>query len=54
MPMIRNACKPVWLALERAKIDPAEKTRLETGTMPPGEVAKRLRDWLAENGAPAR
>ena len=46
--------QPVWLALERAKTDPAEKTRLETGTMPPGEVAKRLRNWLAANGAPTR
>lgn len=45
---------PVWLALERAKTDPAEKSRLETGIIPPGDVAKRLQDWLAENGAPTR
>jgi diadenosine tetraphosphate (Ap4A) HIT family hydrolase len=46
--------QPVWLALERAKTDPAEKARLETGTVPLGEVRSRLRDWLHANGAPAR
>jgi diadenosine tetraphosphate (Ap4A) HIT family hydrolase len=46
--------KPVWIALERADTDPAEKARLQTGTLPPAEVAKRLRDWLAANGAPTR
>jgi diadenosine tetraphosphate (Ap4A) HIT family hydrolase len=46
--------QPVWLALERAKTEPAEKARLETGSVPPGEVVKRLRDWLAANGAPAQ
>jgi diadenosine tetraphosphate (Ap4A) HIT family hydrolase len=43
---------PVWLALERAKTDPAEKLRLETGTVPPAEVRARLRDWLTANQAP--
>jgi diadenosine tetraphosphate (Ap4A) HIT family hydrolase len=38
--------QPVWLALERARTDPAEKTRLETGTVPPAEVVTRLRNWL--------
>jgi diadenosine tetraphosphate (Ap4A) HIT family hydrolase len=47
--------QPVWLALERAKSDPAEKQRLETGIVPPAEVARRLRDWLKQHnvaGAP--
>jgi len=43
--------QPVWLALERAKTEPAEKTRLETGTIPPAEVAQRLRDWLKHHHA---
>ncbi|MBY0458817.1 MAG: HIT family protein [Gemmataceae bacterium] len=44
--------QPVWLALERAKTDPAEKKRLETGTVPVAEVRARLRRWLEENDAP--
>ena len=44
--------QPVWLALERAKTDPAEKARLETGTIPVADVRSRLRDWLAAHGAP--
>ena len=43
--------QPVWLALERARTDPAEKTRLETGTVPPAEVVTRLRDWLKHHHA---
>lgn len=43
--------QPVWLALERARTDPAEKTRLETGTIPPAEVAQRVRDWLKQHHA---
>lgn len=43
---------PVWLALERAKTDPSEKARLETGTVPPAEARARLRDWLTANHAP--
>ncbi|MDY3563072.1 HIT family protein [Gemmata sp. JC673] len=46
--------QPVWLALERAKTDPAEKHRLETGTVPPDEVRERLRAWLTANNAPRR
>jgi diadenosine tetraphosphate (Ap4A) HIT family hydrolase len=46
--------QPVWLALERAKSDPVEKQRLETGTIAPEAVVKRLRDWLSANGAPTR
>ncbi len=44
--------QPVWLALERAKTDPAEKLRLETGSVPLDEVRSRLRAWLTANGAP--
>jgi diadenosine tetraphosphate (Ap4A) HIT family hydrolase len=46
--------QPVWIALERAKTDAAEKTRLETGAVPPAEVVTRLRDWLSAHGAPSR
>ncbi|AWM36793.1 HIT domain protein [Gemmata obscuriglobus] len=46
--------QPVWLALERAKTDAAEKRRLETGTAPPDEVRERLRAWLTANNAPRR
>ena len=46
--------EPVWLALERAKTDPAEKIRLETGRFSADDVAKRLREWLAGHGAPTR
>ncbi|WP_171469601.1 HIT family protein [Frigoriglobus tundricola] len=44
--------QPVWIALERAKTDPAEKRRLETGTVPPDEVRARLRAWLTAHNAP--
>jgi diadenosine tetraphosphate (Ap4A) HIT family hydrolase len=43
---------PVWLALERAKSDPAEKLRLETGTVPLPEVRACLQRWLTANSAP--
>src|SRR5438045_2689989 len=46
--------RPVWFALERADADPAEKRRLETGTVPRAEAAGRLREWLRANSAPAR
>lgn len=46
--------QPVWLALERAKTDPNEKRRLETGTVPVAEVRDRLRAWLRANYAPER
>ena len=45
--------RPVWFATDRAESDPAEKSRLETGTVPRREAVARLRDWLAANGAPA-
>lgn len=44
--------QPVWIALERAKTDPAEKERLETGRMPVEDVRTRLRDWLTAHNAP--
>jgi diadenosine tetraphosphate (Ap4A) HIT family hydrolase len=44
--------QPVWVALERAKTDTAEKRRLETGRVPVEEVRARLRDWLTKQGAP--
>lgn len=46
--------QPVWLALERAKTDPAEKERLMKGTIPLDEVRERLRAWLTQNNAPRR
>ena len=44
--------QPVWLALERAKTDRAERHRLETGSVAPDEVRARLRAWLTAHGAP--
>ena len=44
--------RPVWFALEKADADPAEKRRLETGTVPRAEAVARLREWLRENYAP--
>lgn len=38
--------KPAWLALERAERDPAERVRLQTGTLPRPETIRRLRDEL--------
>ncbi len=38
--------KPVWLALDRADRDLAERTRLETGPLPRAEIAARLRERL--------
>ena len=46
--------RPVWFALDRAEHDPAEKARLETGTVPRPEAVARLREWLRANGAPHR
>lgn len=43
--------KPVWLALDRAERDLAEKQRLETGTVPREEVAERLRTWLKQRAS---
>lgn len=44
--------RPVWLALDRAERDPAEKARLETGRIPRAEAVARLREWFTKH-APA-
>ncbi len=44
--------QPVWLALERAKTDAAEKRRLESGRIPAEEVCRRLQTWLSTHNAP--
>jgi diadenosine tetraphosphate (Ap4A) HIT family hydrolase len=44
--------RPVWFALEKADAGPAEKARLETGTVPRAEAVARLREWLKTSGAP--
>jgi diadenosine tetraphosphate (Ap4A) HIT family hydrolase len=46
--------RPVWFALAAADADPAEKRRLETGTIPRAECVMRLRNWLQASGAPSR
>lgn len=38
--------KAVWLALDRADRDPAEKERLQATNLPRAEIAARLRDRL--------
>lgn len=38
--------KAVWLALERAEADPAERRRLETGPWPRTEIVERIRHAL--------
>jgi diadenosine tetraphosphate (Ap4A) HIT family hydrolase len=40
--------KAVWLALDRADRDLAERTRLETGHVPRAEIIARLRERLRE------
>ena len=44
--------KPVWLALERAEQDPAEKLRLQTPPAPQSDLIARLRSTLHELQAP--
>lgn len=44
--------RPVWFALEKADTDPAEKARLETGTVTRGDAVSRLQNWLRGSGAP--
>lgn len=44
--------QPVWLALERAKTDAAEKRRLEIGRIPADEICRRLQTWLSTHHAP--
>jgi diadenosine tetraphosphate (Ap4A) HIT family hydrolase len=42
--------RPVWLALDRAERDPAERMRLQTGPQDQGMIANRLRRRLQEMG----
>jgi diadenosine tetraphosphate (Ap4A) HIT family hydrolase len=42
-----DALKPVWLALDRAEGNEAERWRLQTGPMERLETAKRLRNELS-------
>ena len=49
-----EALKPVWLALDRAERDPAERRRLETGPEARQATVERLRRFLGQGpGAPA-
>ncbi|MCI0643194.1 MAG: HIT family protein [Gemmataceae bacterium] len=41
--------KPVWLALNRAERDAAEKTRLQAASLPRAEIAARLRAFLQKH-----
>ncbi|MBI1830235.1 MAG: HIT family protein [Planctomycetes bacterium] len=45
--------KPVWVALDRAERDEAEKRRLQTASLSRLEIASRLRDALRLQNAPA-
>jgi diadenosine tetraphosphate (Ap4A) HIT family hydrolase len=40
--------RPAWFALDRTH-EPAEKARLEKGTVPRVECVIRLREWLKQN-----
>ena len=42
----------MWLALERAEHDPAERRRLETGPRPRAATADELRQYLRRQNAP--
>ena len=44
--------RPVWFATDRAERDPAEKARLQVGTVPRAEAVASLRAWLTANRAP--
>lgn len=41
-----DALKAVWLALDLAERDPAERERLQTAPLPRAVIAQRLRDQL--------
>jgi diadenosine tetraphosphate (Ap4A) HIT family hydrolase len=43
-----DSLRPVWLALDRAEQDPAERRRLQTGPVPRAETAAILRRQLQE------
>ena len=44
--------KPVWLSLDRAERDAAERQRLETGPEPRSATAATLQRYLRERGTP--
>jgi diadenosine tetraphosphate (Ap4A) HIT family hydrolase len=44
--------KPVWLALDRAERDEAERRRLTAGPLSRAETAGRIRDHLRTSAAP--
>src|SRR5262249_15157130 len=46
-----EALKPVWLALDRAESDPAERQRLQTGPTGRAEPAAALRQHLRQMGS---
>jgi diadenosine tetraphosphate (Ap4A) HIT family hydrolase len=46
-PSDPDAMKPVWLALDRAERDPAERQRLQTGPIPRAEAARMVRQHLS-------
>jgi diadenosine tetraphosphate (Ap4A) HIT family hydrolase len=43
-----HSLKPVWLALDRAEHDPAERRRLESGPLPRSETTTRIRRQLQD------
>jgi diadenosine tetraphosphate (Ap4A) HIT family hydrolase len=47
-----EALKPVWLALDRAERDPAERRRLEAGPEPRVATTNALQQYLRRQGAP--
>jgi diadenosine tetraphosphate (Ap4A) HIT family hydrolase len=47
-----EALRPVWLALNRAEYDPAERRRLETGLQTPAVTTAALRRTLETLNAP--
>lgn len=47
-----DALKPVWLALDRAERDPAERQRLETGPQERAQTVKMLQAKLSQFAAP--
>lgn len=47
-----DALKPVWLALDRAEREPAERQRLQTGPIGRSETVERLRQALRSLDAP--
>jgi diadenosine tetraphosphate (Ap4A) HIT family hydrolase len=46
-----DALRPVWLALDRAERDPAQRDRLRTGPMPRAETVRLLRQQLQTQSA---